>query len=319
MSSLAYTLHNDLYWDKIENDSADQVVSRGILYLLIFAQYPLHAVMVTHANPCRLGLMVRWSYGYRYLLAPEDDDKYDEESETDSSDTPRLRRHLTGDTDENTPLIYEQYPLPYHTHRHHYRDHHLPNNHDNLMNGSHSRDTSRSEIPSDYEYSTAGTSPMISSTPFFSADHSAIADDSNEETEDMISFPPPPVRLRRPLTNRIRRFAIIAWREFLEFMNMPLWAMLVAVAVALFPQLQEYLFFREDGFVRGSVIYAIKTLGDVSIPLILVILGANIANEEPPYVEEVPTEPIVERKSALTQRHRALILGVASRMLIVPV
>jgi len=100
---------------------------------------------------------------------------------------------------------------------------------------------------------------------------------------------------------------------------MPLWAMLVAIAVALFPQLQEYLFFRENGFVRGSVIYAIKTLGDVSIPLILVILGANIANEEPECVEDVPTDPIVERKRSLTQRQRALILGVASRMLIVPV
>jgi len=100
---------------------------------------------------------------------------------------------------------------------------------------------------------------------------------------------------------------------------MPLWAMLVAIAVALFPQLQEYLFFRKNGFVRGSVIYAIKTLGDVSIPLILVILGANIANEEPEYVEEVPTEPIVQRKWSLTPRQRALILGVASRMIIVPV
>ena len=40
VSSLAYTLDKDLYWDKIKKDSAEQVVSRGILYLLIFAQYP---------------------------------------------------------------------------------------------------------------------------------------------------------------------------------------------------------------------------------------------------------------------------------------
>lgn len=39
MSSLAYTLDKDLYWDKLPKDTADQVVSRGILYLLIFAQY----------------------------------------------------------------------------------------------------------------------------------------------------------------------------------------------------------------------------------------------------------------------------------------
>ena len=39
VSSLAYTLDKDLYWDKIRKDTAEQVVSRGILYLLIFAQY----------------------------------------------------------------------------------------------------------------------------------------------------------------------------------------------------------------------------------------------------------------------------------------
>ena len=38
VSSLAYTLDKDLYWDKIRKDTAEQVVSRGILYLLIFAQ-----------------------------------------------------------------------------------------------------------------------------------------------------------------------------------------------------------------------------------------------------------------------------------------
>ena len=259
--------------------------------------------------------MVRWSYGYRYLLAPEDEDEYNEDSQTDSSDIPHHRRHLTADADENTPLIYEQQPLPHHVHHHHH-DHQFDSNHNGVLNGSHSRNTSRSDIPSDYEYSTAGTSPMFSSTLFISADHPTTADD---ETEDIISFPRPHIRRRRPLMTRIRRFTIIAWREFLEFMNMPLWAMLVAIAVALFPQLQEYLFFRKNGFVRGSVIYAIKTLGDVSIPLILVILGANIANEEPEYVEEVPTEPIVQRKWSLTPRQRALILGVASRMIIVPV
>jgi auxin efflux carrier family protein len=39
ISSLAYTLDKDLYWDKIPKDTAEKVVSRGILYLLIFAQY----------------------------------------------------------------------------------------------------------------------------------------------------------------------------------------------------------------------------------------------------------------------------------------
>ena len=109
------------------------------------------------------------------------------------------------------------------------------------------------------------------------------------------------------------------WREFIEFMNMPLWAMLVAVCVALFPLLQHYLFFEKNGFIHGSVIFAIQTCGDVSIPLILVILGANIANEDPVPVEDNQMQPIVERKWKLTQRQRGIVLGVACRMIIVPV
>ena len=38
VSSLAYTLDKDLYWDNIDGDSAQRVMSRGILYLLIFSQ-----------------------------------------------------------------------------------------------------------------------------------------------------------------------------------------------------------------------------------------------------------------------------------------
>jgi predicted permease len=104
-------------------------------------------------------------------------------------------------------------------------------------------------------------------------------------------------------------------------MNMPLWAMLIAVTVALFPQLQHFLFFEKNGFIRGSVIFAIQTCGDVSIPLILVILGANLANEEPPSEEEIGTEGefVAERKWSLTQRQRGIILGVGTRMVIVPV
>jgi auxin efflux carrier family protein len=102
---------------------------------------------------------------------------------------------------------------------------------------------------------------------------------------------------------------------------MPLWAMLVAVLIALYPQLQHYLFFREGGFVRGSVIYAIQTCGDVSIPLILVILGANLANDDEithSTGEDSETAPVTNRKWTLTQRQRGIILGIATRMIIVP-
>jgi predicted permease len=161
-------------------------------------------------------------------------------------------------------------------------------------------------MPSDYEYSTAGTSPIIASTPL------------NEE-DDITSFPPPNEHHSLPWYKRTQRILAMAWREFLDFMNMPLWAMLVAVLIALYPQLQQHLFFEKDGFIRGSVIFAIQICGDVSIPLILVILGANIANDDPPVHEDAQTDPVIDRKWSFTQRQRGIILGVATRMIIVPV
>jgi predicted permease len=226
--------------------------------------------------------MIRWSYGYRYLLAPEEG--YRQDIENGNTTRPGPRRSLTMEADENTPLL----------------------RHDRQSTGEHSRQTSHSDFPSDYEYSTAGTSPIVASAPV------------NDDT-DITSFPPPNQHHALPWYKRTQHILARAWHEFLEFMNMPLWAMLVAVCIALYPQLQHYLFFEKDGFIRGSVIFAIQICGDVSIPLILVILGANIANDDPPVHEENTTDPVIDRKWSFTQRQRGIILGVATRMIIVPV
>lgn len=73
--SLAYTLPM-LKWPDIPNDNADDVASRGILYLLIFQQ---------------LGQIVRWSWGYNTLLARPPD----KEPEADPL--------LTGDDEQRWP------------------------------------------------------------------------------------------------------------------------------------------------------------------------------------------------------------------------
>lgn len=61
-----------------------------------------------------------------------------------------------------------------------------------------------------------------------------------------------------------------------EFMNPPLWAMLAAVIVASVPDLQR-LFFQEGSFIKNSVTSAISSSAGVAVPLILVVLGANLA------------------------------------------
>jgi auxin efflux carrier family protein len=61
-----------------------------------------------------------------------------------------------------------------------------------------------------------------------------------------------------------------------EFMNPPLWAMLVAIIVASVPSLQ-HVFFTEGTFVQNSVTRAISQSAGVAVPLILVVLGGNLA------------------------------------------
>lgn len=69
-----------------------------------------------------------------------------------------------------------------------------------------------------------------------------------------------------------QRTASFVW----DFMNPPLWAMLAAVVVASVPDLQR-LFFEEGSLIRNSVTNGIRSSGGVAVPLILVVLGANLA------------------------------------------
>lgn len=70
----------------------------------------------------------------------------------------------------------------------------------------------------------------------------------------------------------ISRFMHGLW----EFMNPPLWAMLVAIIVASVPSLQ-HIFFTEGTFIQNSVTRAISQNAGVAVPLILVVLGGNLA------------------------------------------
>ncbi|KEF55410.1 uncharacterized protein A1O9_08160 [Exophiala aquamarina CBS 119918] len=93
-----------------------------------------------------------------------------------------------------------------------------------------------------------------------------------------------------------------------EFMNPPLWAMLVAVTVASIPKLQQ-LFFDEGTFLRNSVTRAVEQSGGVAVPLILVVLGGNLArNTIPRDPAAATTDPKEEKK--------LLIASLVSRMLL---
>lgn len=71
----------------------------------------------------------------------------------------------------------------------------------------------------------------------------------------------------------------LSWRPisaFLSFMNPPLYAMALSIIVASVPVLQN-LFFQNGTFVNNTVTQSVKQLGSVSIPLILIVMGSNLA------------------------------------------
>ena len=70
----------------------------------------------------------------------------------------------------------------------------------------------------------------------------------------------------------LRKFSHAIW----ESLNPPLLAMGAALVVASIPSLQ-HLFFSHGTFVNNSITNAIRQSGGVAVPLILVVLGANLA------------------------------------------
>lgn len=70
----------------------------------------------------------------------------------------------------------------------------------------------------------------------------------------------------------LRKGFVAIWQS----MNPPLVAMGAALIVASIPSLQR-LFFSDGTFVKNSITSAIRQSGGVAVPLILVVLGANLA------------------------------------------
>lgn len=102
---------------------------------------------------------------------------------------------------------------------------------------------------------------------------------------------------------RLKRISTGVW----EFMNPPLWAMLVAVIVASIPPVQNF-FFEPGSFVRNSVTRAIESNAGVAIPLILVVLGGNLAGNTLPQDARSVEDAKIET--------RLLIASILSRMVL---
>ncbi|APA12073.1 hypothetical protein sscle_08g068430 [Sclerotinia sclerotiorum 1980 UF-70] len=297
--SLSQTLKG-LHWDKIPGDNDDEVAARGILYLLIFQQ---------------LGQLVRWSWGYHVLLAPPE--TYKDEEEGRYRDEPVLIPGLDGDEDSEdhaessanssdfggrTPVNHalldnsegeEPVKLPG-IMATPVNGNHLPgNNHDIISFPSIPTPQSEMEIPD-------GIRGWIPRAKFHTKQSVVKA-----SHHIYYSLPAPAQRLLTRVSDATNRFLNGLW----EFMNPPLWAMLLAVIVASIPKLQ-HLFFAEGSFIANSVTRAVSQSGGVAVPLILVVLGANLARNTLP--QHVLDETSEENQIGT----KLLIASLISRMLL---
>lgn len=313
--SLSKTL-SGLHWDKVPGDNDNEVAARGILYLLIFQQ---------------LGQLVRWTWGFNVLLAPasaykeEDGGKnsalengeYDEDearrllddshsdyesgnvtsyaTSADSSDTESLsdREDVLASATFNTPTN-GNITVPNPRAENEISNGHLTNGH---ANGSL---TPRKD----------GMPKGIKGWPVRA--RNAVRKGMNSMSSAICraghrTFQSLPLWLQKTLS---KIYAVSA--RFLKglwaFMNPPLWAMLVAIVIASVPKLQ-HLFFTPGTFINNSVTRAVDQSGKVAVPLILVVLGANLARNTLPKEDQHSMEdPKVERK--------LVIASLVSRMLI---
>ena len=118
------------------------------------------------------------------------------------------------------------------------------------------------------------------------------------------ALPSPLQRSMARIGTVLGRFIVGVW----SFMNPPLWAMLIAIVVASVPELQKF-FFANGTFFKNSVTSAIGQSGGVAVPLILVVLGGNLARNT------LPAETGHTREDE-KEETKLLIASIISRMLL---
>lgn len=329
--SLSATLKG-LHWDRVPGDNDDEVGARGILYLLVFQQ---------------LGQLVRWSWGYHVLLAPKskypeyqiettEEGRYRDDASLDASHGTLIPGLDGSSQDEHYGLETSSESDGYEpagrtpvasSSRVSLADPSLGKN----KNMSPSRaksstgfDASRGPFATPYEQSDDDIlsfprvgdfhepeAPQhgikgqwarlkhVSHNKWASFKQSCTS--TSEAAWDKL---PKPVQIAlSAISHMFQRFYHFLW----EFMNPPLWAMLFAMVVASVPELQR-LFFKEGSFVNNSVTSAISQCGGVAVPLILVVLGANLARNTQGRESRDPEEEQIGRK--------LLIASLLCRMLL---
>jgi predicted permease len=317
VTSLAFTIKG-LHWDKEPGDNDSSVATRGITYLVVFQQ---------------LGQIVRWTWGYKGLLAPpenyEDDDL--EESElknrvnarmeagditalhgeyqtllVDGSDRESTcsgvespRQHLVKVNSHTSPSDYGSgVATPSNANKYassastcsclseYCEDstHLDPTGHPTPANGNwvaHGpSDTGNGNPLHSHHNGHAAKAPpptgrkawWLAILRFFNHIWQFLAAKVSMGTSKISSISSRAFStLPEPLQTFLAKTGKLVW----ELLSAPLIAMLLALPFVLFPEVKNFVY--GTPFLEHSLIRAVKQTGDVAVPLIIVVLGANLA------------------------------------------
>lgn len=309
--SLSKTL-SGLHWDRVPGDNDNEVAARGILYLLIFQQ---------------LGQLVRWTWGFNVLLAPadaykdEDDGQNsimengeysdgeaerlldDSHSDYESGNVTSYATSTSAETSDSDSLNQREQVQEASTFATPTQGNAVVRGHGNMNGNGHAN---MNGLPYKADDPPKGPEKMWSRftqgiSRFFQSIRNAI---SRAAGRVFASLPTWLQRTLTTLSTYTTKFLAGCW----EFMNPPLWAMLVAIIVASIPPVQQ-AFFGRGTFLSNSVTRAVSQSGGVAVPLILVVLGANLARNTLPKEDNRTLEDAkVEKK--------LVIASLVSRMLV---
>ncbi|KAK4125219.1 auxin efflux carrier [Parathielavia appendiculata] len=332
--SLSQTLKG-LHWDRIPGDNDDEVAARGILYLMVFQQL---GQLVRWSWGYHVLLAPKSSYPEYADQTIEEGRRHSEEAQNDGETEGLLQG--ADIVDETGGHEYHRPSSPTHTDDsqayypagrtpvggssgaspHDSEDEHGAvwkanakryltdlgananvddNNLDRIQSFPRIRNTDEFEAPPGIKGIPVRIRQFLRRTELKASNYLRTTGRRGYDT------------LPRPVRNTLRMLHRIWQRVYKfiwEFMNPPLWAMLLAVLVASVPDLQA-LFFREGSFIKTSVTSAISSSAGVAVPLILVVLGANLARNTQVSGEEADPE----EKQIGT---RLLVASLISRMLL---
>ncbi|KAF2764135.1 auxin efflux carrier [Teratosphaeria nubilosa] len=324
--SLSKTI-SGLHWDKIPGDNDNEVAARGILYLLIFQQLGQllrwtwgYSVLLKPASAYeederRVEVQQqRYIEEGEYRDDPDDVDmnghgkkhRAPDSGFSSGSHSPGTASILSAEDDDRPDIMPSTAANGNNisAEPRHFLRHGSPSS-PRPTHGVEDGARSTGHITTFPDYSTTSPKPYPEPTsswkkPIYLA-RSHLLTSYRSSTTTLSTFTNNlyrrlPPWLQRALTT-FNYYNSAFWAGVWRQMNPPLWAMLIALIVASIPALQ-HLFFDPGTLVNNSLTRAVQQSGNVAVPLILVVLGANLARSTLPQdqLASTPEETAEERK-----------------------